>query len=66
MGSPCATCSAAQAKPVIEALIGLTTLKLLAEATIFLPLWTKQNTALKRSALLLSGELVRLFHFLFA
>jgi hypothetical protein len=45
------------AKPLIEALMGSTALKLVTEATIFLQLWKKQNTALRRSAILLSGEL---------
>jgi formate dehydrogenase iron-sulfur subunit len=45
------------ARPLIEALIGLTAFKLSTEAAIFRQLWKKQNTALKRSARLLGGEL---------
>jgi formate dehydrogenase iron-sulfur subunit len=45
------------ASPLIEALMGLTALKLCTEAAIFRQLWKKQNTPLKRSASLLSGEL---------
>jgi DMSO reductase anchor subunit len=45
------------ASPLIEGLMGLTALKLCTEAAIFRQLWKKQNTPLKRSASLLSGEL---------
>jgi formate dehydrogenase iron-sulfur subunit len=45
------------AKPLIAGIIAVTAIKLLAEAAIFRQLWKKQNTALKRSASLLGGEL---------